>query len=359
MRIVSLFVMLSLLFSCRSKQEKFTVTVQNITESVYASGVVKARNQYEVYSTVNGIIKKRLVTEGDLVRANQPLIQLVNETSRISTENARLAVENASLDANRDRLNELRINIDLGRSRMQTDSILLSRQRNLWEQQIGTRNELDQRELAYKNSVTAYRAAILRYSDLKRQLEFASKQSGKSLQISSTVLDDYTIKSKVAGKVYSLLKEEGEMVNVQMPVAIIGDAALFYLELQVDEFDISKIRQGQQVLVNMDSYKGQTFEATIEKIDPIMNERSRSFKVEAGFVKSPENLYPNLTAESNIVIRVKQNAITIPNNYLIGDSMVMMENKETRKVVTGIKDYQQSEIISGLKKNEVIVKPLQ
>jgi hypothetical protein len=37
----------------------------------------------------------------------------------------------------------------------------LERQRNLWAQQIGTRNELDQRELNYKNSVTAYDAAKL------------------------------------------------------------------------------------------------------------------------------------------------------------------------------------------------------
>lgn len=357
MRLYALLAFLVIIQSCRQKQEKTTVLVQNITESVYASGVVKARNQYEVYSSVNGIVKDILVTEGDIVKPGQPVIQLVNETSRITAENARIAAEYSSFNANRDKLYELKINIDLARTKMQTDSSLLQRQRNLWTQEIGTRNELEQRELAYKNSMTAYRSAMLRYQDLERQIAFSSKQTGKSLEISSTLLEDYTIKSKIPGKVYSILKEKGEMVSVQMPVAIIGDASAFYLELQVDEFDISRMKIGQQVMVSMDSYKGQSFEARIEKIDPLMNERSRSFKVEASFVTAPPILFPNLTAESNIVIQVKQNAVIIPVNYLIGDSMVIMENREERKVVTGVKDYKFTEIVSGLKKDEVILKP--
>ena len=39
------------------------------------------------------------------------------------------------------------------------------------------------------------------------------------------------------------------------------------------------------------------------------------------------------------------------------DGTVLLENKEKRKVVTGLKDYQKVEIISGLTKNDVILKP--
>jgi multidrug efflux pump subunit AcrA (membrane-fusion protein) len=34
-------------------------TVGTVTESVYASGIIKADNQYTVYSTVNGILQKK------------------------------------------------------------------------------------------------------------------------------------------------------------------------------------------------------------------------------------------------------------------------------------------------------------
>jgi multidrug efflux pump subunit AcrA (membrane-fusion protein) len=161
----------------------------------------------------------------------------------------------------------------------------------------------------------------------------------------------------VNGRVYSILKEPGEMVTPQSPVAVIGDAGNFILELQVDEFDIAKLRLGQKVLVTMDSYKGQVFEATIQKIDPIMNERSRSFTVDAVFVSKPPALYPNLTAEANIIIQTKENAITIPRSFLTDDDCVITEDKQKRKVITGLKDYQKVEILRGITAKDFILKP--
>jgi multidrug efflux pump subunit AcrA (membrane-fusion protein) len=140
---------------------------------------------------------------------------------------------------------------------------------------------------------------------------------------------------------------------------VIGDASQFILELQVDEYDIARIKPGQKVFVTMDSYKGRVFEATITKIDPIMNDRSRSFKVEANFITLPENLYPNLTVEANILISTKENALTIPRNYLVDDDYVVLANGEKRKVITGLKDYQKVEIVQGLSKDEEIKRPVE
>jgi len=109
--------------------------------------------------------------------------------------------------------------------------------------------------------------------------------------------------------------------------------------------------------LSLDSYKGQVFEATVSIIDPIMNERTRTFKIEAEFTKSPPVLYPNLTTEANIVIQSKANAMTIPRSYLLGDSLVILANKTQQKVIIGLKDYQKVEILSGLNANETILKP--
>lgn len=348
-----------LLVSCTGKQEKTSPTVEDITESVYASGVVKSKDQYEVFPKVSGIIQQILVTEGDVVKKGDPLLKVENEAARLSTENARIAAEYARVSANSEKLNELRETIDLARSKKQNDSLLLVRQRNLWANRIGTRVELEQRELNYKNSVTAYKSAILRYNDLRKQLNFAARQSQKSLQISETMADDYTVKSETNGKVYSVLKEKGEMVNPQMPVAVIGDADEFILELQVDEYDIARVKPGQKVLLNLDSYKGQVFEAKVYKVNPAMNERTRSFTVEASFVTTPPALYPNLTTEANIVIQTKKNALIIPREYLVDGSFVINENDEKKQVKTGLKDYQKVEILEGLTKDDVIIKPVQ
>jgi HlyD family secretion protein len=357
MKYFLLIISLSCLISCKSKQEKTKPIIEDISESVYASGIVKSKNQYQVFSTTNGLIQDIVVTEGDIVKKGDALIIVLNETSKLNTDNARLAADFAEVSANSDKINELKIGIDLAKNKMDNDSLLLVRQQNLWSKQIGTLVELEQRQLAYKNSVTAYETSILRYGELKKQLNFSAQQSKKNLQISNAIRNDYIIRSEMDGRVYSILKEKGEMLNTQSPVAVIGDANEFIIELQVDEYDIAKIKPGQKVFINMDSYKGQVFEAKVNKIYPMMNERSRTFTVEAEFVTQPASLYPYLTAETNILIQTKTKALTIPRNYLIEDSFVLMEDMEKRKVTVGLKDYQKAEILDGLTANDIIVKP--
>jgi len=343
--------------ACKKKQEQTKPVVENISESVYASGIVKSNNQYQVYATVNGLVEQIMVTEGDTVLKGSAIMKILNETSKLNTDNARLSAEYADVSANEEKLNELRLNIQLARSKMMNDSLLLTRQQALWSEGIGTRNELEQRELAFKNSTTAYRSAILRLEETQKQLSYTAQQSRKNLQISTTIAKDYTIKSEVDGRVYSILKEKGEMVNPQSPIAIIGDANSFLLELQVDEYDIAKIRTGQKIMLNLDSYKGQVFEAVVKKINPIMNERSRSFTIDAGFVKQPPVLYPNLTVEANIIIQTKEKALTVPRSYLVDGGFLLLANNEKRAVTIGLLDYQKVEIIKGITEADIIFKP--
>jgi HlyD family secretion protein len=352
-----LALMFLFLFSCKQKEETTTPVVQNITESVYASGKVKSKDQYEAYPSVAGIIRQVHVKEGDLVRKGDPLLSLVNETAQLNAENARIAALYQSVDANSERLQEVSASINLAREKLQNDSVLLQRQRQLWENGIGTRIELEQRELALKNSATTYRSAVLRYQQLKEQLSFAEKQSRKNLQISSTMAGDYIIRAKQDGRVYSLSREVGEVVSPQMPVAVVGSSDDFLLQMQVDEYDLSKIELGQKVLVGLDSYKGQVFEAVVTKIEPIVNERNRSITIEAQFTKAPPKLYPNLSVEANVLIRAKDSAITIPRSYLVDETYVLLKDGEKRKVEVGLKDYQKAEIIRGLGKNDRIKKP--
>lgn len=349
--------LLVILVSCGSKQEKTKPIYEKITESVYASGIVKSSNQYEVFSRVNGIVDKRLAKEGDLVDKGGAIVQLSGVTAQLQAENARIAAEHATQTANSQRLAELRLSIDLAKIKLEQDAIQLNRQRNLWAQQIGSRNELDQRELAWKTSRNNYDAACLRYAELKREISFGEKQAFKNLEISKSQVNDYTIKSEYSGKVYEILVEEGEMVTIQQPIAVVGDASSFLLELQVDEYDIARVRPGQKIIITMDSYRGQLFQAVVTKVKPFMHERSKTFTVEAQFLQPPSILYPNLTCEANIVVAQKENALTIPRACLLEGNYVLLANKEKRKVITGLMDYQKVEIIKGITASDLILKP--
>ena len=356
--IFALLAILILAYSCSSKKPSISPEIKNITESVYASGIVKSKNQYEVFSKANGILQTVFIKEGDLIKKGDALFEIENKSARFTAENARLAAESADYMTNVDKLNDAKNAIELARKKLSNDSLFYVRQKNLWDNKIGSKVELEMKELNFENSKNNLLVTITKYEDLQRQLKLVSSQSKNNLRISQSIENDLVIKSEINGIVYKINKELGELVTSQMPIAVVGDEKKFILELKVDEHDIIKLKKGQLVLIQMDSYKTQVFEGTIMSIDPMMNERTRTFKAEVVFTKRPDVLYPNLTVEANIVISTNKNALTIPRNYLINDSMVLMEDGTMQKVETGLMDYNLVEIKSGISQATKITSPV-
>ncbi|WP_229201293.1 efflux RND transporter periplasmic adaptor subunit [Arcticibacterium luteifluviistationis] len=354
----SLFLLI-MLAACQSDQETMKPVTQDITESVYASGVLKSKNQYQAYATVSGIIHDVFVDEGAVVEIGSPLLSILDETQKLRTENLRLTNEFNALNINRGKLEEAKSYVNLTESQMKSDSINLERQKKLWEQNIGSKVTLEQKELAFKSAKANYKSAQEKLGELDRQLKYLSKQAQNNLLISNKSNSDYLVKSKVKGRVYQLNIEKGEFVSPQVPFAIIGDDEKYVLEMQVDEYDIVTVKLGMPVLVVLNSYQDSVFNAVVSKINPIMNLQSKTFTIEAEFVNEPPVLYPNISFEANVVIHTKKDAVLIPRNYLLNDSTVVNKSGEKVTVKTGLKDYQMVEILSGIGVNEELILPEQ
>lgn len=350
---------LIVVFSCSDDRKTLYPEIETITESIYASGTIKSNNQYNAYTTVSGVVAQVFVKDGDTVRKGDPLLKIANMPQQLNRENARLAASFYDYGANREKLADAQNAIALSRDKMRNDSSLYFRQAALWKQNVGTRVELEQRELNYEHSKNAYRSAIVRYNDLKRQLDFQAKQSQTNLRLTQELEEEFTLRSDIDGIVYSVGKEKGEMVSPQLPVAVIGEAGHFVLEMEVDEYDIVRIRKGQEVIISMDSYKNSAFRARVTRIRPLMNERTKTFTVEAEFTDRPPVLYPNISFEANIILRKKEKALLIPLSCLGPDDTVTLASGEKRKVKTGLRDFRKVEIVSGLKREDEIVTPEQ
>lgn len=354
----SLIGLAALLFtSCKDSSEKTKPFSKDISESVYASGIIKSKDQYQLMSTVSGIITDIFVHAGDSVKTGQKILIISNIPSELMKQNAELAAIYNDFNANQGKLDELKLNIDFAKTKMQTDSALFQRQKNLWDQQIGSKVELEQKELAYKNSKTNYEASVLKFKDFKRQLILASEQAKNNLLINTKQASDFIIKSDIDGILYELTKEKGELISPQSILGVVGSASQFILELQVDESDILKIQLHQKVLLTIESNKDMVYEGAVSKINPYLNDKTKTFTIEANFTKQPERIYPNTTLEANIVVNSKKNALLIPRKYLLENDSVMLATNKKIKVVTGIKDYQNVEILSGLSSSDEIIIP--
>lgn len=355
-----LFLYISISISCSDKKtEAIQPTVGDITQSVYASGVVKAVGQYTVFSTVNGILQKTKVSVGQYVNKGQLLFELEQEKANLNTENARLAYQ-LSQESNhyiQDKIAEMEMKVQAAKDKLALDESIYNRNKRIKQYQIISEVDFERVELGYKSSKINYETAKKQLQQLKAQLENDQNRNNINLKISQKSQSDFSVKSAFSGQLFDIPVKEGTLITTQTPLAIIGESNSFLLELEVDENDMVLVNIGQKVLVTMDSYKGRVFEAVVDKIYPIMQERSRTFKIEAHFVKPPQKLYPNLTAEANIILKVKKNALTIPKSYLIQGNYVLVNKDEKRKVKIGLSDYQKAEILEGLKAEETIYKP--
>ncbi|MCX6139287.1 MAG: efflux RND transporter periplasmic adaptor subunit [Candidatus Kapabacteria bacterium] len=343
--------------SCSEPKDVIHPEERSITQSVYASGVIVSKDQYQVFATASGILERMLVSEGDSVTAGQIIAQVTNQIATLTRENATVASDYASVRNNEEKLDELRAAIQLAALKRADDSLMTLRQQRLLKQSVGSQIDVEQRELAAANSRTAHVNAILKYTQLAKQLRFASQQAKLNREISAVASDDLAVRSEVTGKVYSILKKRGEAISPQTPIALLGSDSAFIIELQVDEYDIASMRVGQIAYLTMDSYRDTVFRATITKIYPIMNARTKSFTVEAVFVEKPKKLFANLTVEANIVLQTKKNVLIIPRIYVTKDGYVKLSDGTTKKVVEGIRDYQMVEIMSGLSKSDALMKP--
>ena len=347
--------LLFLLVACGSKTETIHPKTQDITSSVYASGTIKSKSQYKAIPLVSGIIQEVLVDDGDFVKKGQLLFRIDNKAQLINEENAALSASYYDLSSNQDKLEDARNAIQLAREKLKTDSLLYVRQLNLFNQNVISKVELEQKELAYQSSKNGLSNALIRYNDLKRQINFSAKQAKNNLALSSKSASDFEIRSDINGRVYSVLIEKGDLVGPQVPLAVLGSADSFILEMQVDEYDIAKVNLNMRVLVTMDSYKGQVFEAKVTKINPLMNERSKTFKVEAEFTEPPKRIFPNTSFEANIVLESKKKVLTIPRSYLLKGDSVLLKSGTKVKVRIGLRDFEFVEILSGIKPEDELI----
>ncbi len=344
-------------WGCGNEDGKILPKKTKITESVYASVTIQPDSLYQAYAIVAGILDKNLVEEGDTVEKGQPILQIINNTSKLSSENARLAFELAkeNFTGSAAILKSIEDEINAAVLKFTNDSINFFRQQNLWNKKIGSKADYDNKKLAFELSKNNLQVLKSKYERTKKELSTQLQQAENTYRTSQIATEDFTVTSKIHGKVYALFKNPGEIVTTMEPLASVGRSNEFVIEMLVDEVDIVKIRQGQKVIISLDAYNSKAFEARVDKIYPRKDERSQTFTIEAIFLDPPEVLYPGLAGEANIVIAEKSEVLVIPKDYLMDGNQVLTENGPI-DVTIGLQSLDQVEITSGLDAETYILK---
>jgi len=287
-------------------------------------------------------------------------VRIVNNQPELNTENARLSLELAreNYSGSNAILQSLQDEILAARLQVKNDSLNYYRQKALWEQQIGSKAEYEGRELAYqlsRNKLSVLEGNLARTTNELRTRLIQAQNNYRSAQITT---DDFTVSSKINGTLYAFYKNPGEIISLLEPLGTIGKTDDFVIEMLADEKDIVQIEKGQRVLVTLDAYPNKVFEAHVDKIIPKKDERSQTFKVEALFKNPPEQLYPGLAGEGNVIVGDNKKALTIPRSYLVNGNRVRTEDGLV-EVRAGLGNLEYVEILEGITEATAVLKPEQ
>jgi HlyD family secretion protein len=348
-----LLIVLAGLLGCTGSGEFISPETKSLIEAVYASGFVVSGDEYQAFSQVDGYILEKLVNDGDAVKKDDPLYSIEadqqNARYRIAKENYALALQNVGEDS--PVLAELDAARMSAKSKMQFDSINFVRYTNLLNKNATSKAEYDRMKLLYENSRNDYQLAESRYRKTYSQLSLELKNAENQYRIVRDESSRYVIRSQVDGMVFKTFKEPGELIRRTELVAVLGRMDSFYVQLNVDELDIQRIKVGQSVLIKIDAYPEKVFKAEVSRIYPLVDSRQQSLRVDALLKEPLPGGFSGLALEANIVIREKEDAVVIPKSALLpGDSIIIKTGKGNQKIKikTGIATLSEIEVVEGL-----------
>ncbi|MBS1914748.1 MAG: HlyD family efflux transporter periplasmic adaptor subunit [Bacteroidetes bacterium] len=354
---------LLLLAACH-RSTAFHPQQKNIIETVYASGKIVADSEYTVYALSAGTVIKKFIKEGDTVKRGQVLYVIKYDVSSAKLDAAKSAYLEAeeNLSDKSRILTDLKLAMENAEAKFANDSLLYARRNRLWQQGIGTQNDVDNAYTVYITSLNQKKSSEEKYFSTKNDLHVSLANAKSQLAGAKNDLDNYFVRSDNDGQVYQAFKEIGEAVKINDPIAVLGKSSDRIIRLAVDQQDIDKIKSGQEVLLRTDITGNKIYHGAIERIYPMMNESDQTFRVDALFTDSTHQPYTHSSVEANIIIKKKNNVLTVPRLAMVADDSVLIrENGKSKTIAvrTGIRTLDEVEIIGGLTSSSEVLMPQQ
>src|SRR5687767_13011466 len=216
------------------------LTTRKFDHYVQTQGKVESENDILVSAKSMGVITQVYVNEGDQVSKGQTLAQIDNSIIVSSIESMK--------------------------SQLELATSVYERQKNLWNQKIGT-------EVQYLQAKTSKES-------LEKQIASLQEQNDLS-----------KIKSPISGTIDAMMIKQGENVAPGMPVVRVVNSSDLKLTAKISEAYATKIKKGNKVLVNV-SELNRDIPATVTFAGRTIDPLSRTFDVEVQ-LPSASDLRPN------------------------------------------------------------------
>ena len=168
--------------------------------------------------------------------------------------------------------------------------------------------------------------------------------------------------STVSGTVLNAPFSIGDTLTTQSGVFIVGDLSSLIVETFVPERFVASVRQGMRAVLWFEAIPGETFNAEVTEVNPVIDPVTRTLRVRLRFLNPDARIRAGMFATISLVTNRKVNIPVIPRTSVIstyGSWIVFIvdeENIARRKEVTlGIDNEEFMEVLSGISLGDNVV----
>jgi len=210
-------------------------------------------------------------------------------------------------------------------------------------------------EHEFKRKESLLKQRVISKAELDRaRSEWAVAQAAVAKAVAES--DFMKLLAPADGRIIRRDGEVGELIPANQAVFWLSCCTTLRISAEVDEEDIALVQPGQKVLIRADAFPEQIFEGSVQSITPKGDPVSRSYRVRIGFGNETP-LMIGMTAETNIIIRETPEALLLPSGAVTQGNVWLVEEDKLvkRKVIIGARGLKETEILSGIEEDDVIV----
>lgn len=290
--------------------EVSNVSRGNISAYYSNTATLEAEQEATVVSKVRGIIEELYVEEGDKVQAGQVIAKIEDEQYQIEADRAK-----ATLD------------------RLYND---FQRNKELFERELISAEAFQNSQYEYESQKATYDLAAL-------NLEYTS------------------VRSPISGVISERYVKAGNMIGTDQQMYRVTDFSPLQAVLHIPEHEMAKIRNDQRAELRVDALPNETFVGHVERISPVVDSETGTFKVTIYVDETRDMLRPGMFGRVKIVYDTRENTRMIPKSAVISEDLaesvyVIKDSLAFKKEIqTGYTNGSNVEILNGLDDGEMVV----
>jgi HlyD family secretion protein len=353
------------------------VTRETLVSSLSTNGKVEPIEWMPVRAERAGLITRVLVSRGQQVAKDQPLVELGTRVANADLSKAQAAIQEAKAQqqvlAQGGRAAERQdIEANLSRARLDLDAAQKNYQAldRLAAKQAATRQELDSaRQLVDQlqlriQALEKSKAALV--TGIDKEIAKARMQEAQSAAaVAQSNLDLSIIRAPMDGTLYDFDLKQGSYVNPGDAIAKVGRLDRVRVTVYVDEPDLGKVHEGELVVITWDALPGHQWKGKVDKLPTqIVPLGTRQVGEVGCIIENPDrDLLPNANINADIQASVVDNALAIPKEAIrrqgseTGVLLLQADHVVWRKVTLGISSYTRSQVLSGLGEGDAAALP--